>query len=289
MKKEFSKGSALFLVILITCLLMALALGLNLVSISQKKTLKEMENSIKALFAADTGVEYILYLNSKCYQESCPSYCLSNCEGLPLGFATSGEIGEAKYLAKMPFCQKFQSKGEFKGVKRAIEAKGYSYKIVFAKKVSGGNLGGISGADNICQNAANSTNLPGDYKAWITDTSSTTEPAQRFTTSSLPYILPNCIVVARSWKDLTDGHLTAPINVDETGTKISDGSYVFTNTNSDGTQTGNGIQDTCNDWNMSGGKCNVGIISSSITDHRWTSATSGSFCHLSAYIYCFQQ
>jgi len=283
------KGSALYLVIIITSLLFAIVLGLNSILIFQKIGLKEIENSLSAFFVGDSGMEYILYLNSKCHQENCPSFCLSNCQGLPLNFTTSSLVGKGEFSVEVPKCHLFRSQGRFRGVTRAIEGRGLSYKMVFATQVSNGNLGGISGADIICQNRASAAGLPGTYKAWITGTSSSTAPAKRFTTSSLPYIRTDCTIVARGWKDLTDGNILAPINKDENRTTISDDSKVFTNTNFDGTQTGNKNNDCCHDWGPGGGGVNYGIISTLKTDKHWTESSSSHICHNSAYIYCFQQ
>lgn len=81
MKNEMSKkfgnnqrGVSLYYAVVITSLLLAIALGLGTILISQIRGLKEMGDSVMALFAADTGMEYILYLDIICQkEENCSS------------------------------------------------------------------------------------------------------------------------------------------------------------------------------------------------------------------------
>jgi hypothetical protein len=81
-----------------------------------------------------------------------------------------------------------------------------------------GNLGGLAGADLLCQAAAAQSPLTsgGTYMAWLADGSS--GPAERFVTRSTgPYVLVDGRVIAKNWADLTDGALLAPIRVDQFG------------------------------------------------------------------------
>ena len=79
-----------------------------------------------------------------------------------------------------------------------------------------GNLGGLAGADAICQARAAAAGLPGTYLAWLSDGSAS--PATRFLTQSAgPYRLVNGTTIADDWADLTSGDLDAPINITETG------------------------------------------------------------------------
>lgn len=97
-----------------------------------------------------------------------------------------------------------------------------------------GNLGGIAGAYDICNDLAVSARLPGVYKAWLADMSSSSEPASRFIKSLIGYIRPDGVIVADDWDDLADGDIDAPIEIDETGVERSL-TNVWTNVDTDGT------------------------------------------------------
>lgn len=76
-----------------------------------------------------------------------------------------------------------------------------------------GNMGGLDGADAICQARAGSASLEGTFKAWLSD--SNTSAADRLTHSAVPYIDTRGQLVANDWADLTDGSLQRPITVDQ--------------------------------------------------------------------------
>ena len=61
-KKE--KGAILYLALIILTVGMAVVLGLSTILVGQIKTIEQMENSMRALFAADTGMEKALYAGS---------------------------------------------------------------------------------------------------------------------------------------------------------------------------------------------------------------------------------
>jgi hypothetical protein len=74
-------------------------------------------------------------------------------------------------------------------------------KIVFATSQGfTGNLGGLAGADAICQAEANAAGLPGTYKAFLSDNN--TSAADRLNQSSLPYELVNGTPIAADWADI---------------------------------------------------------------------------------------
>lgn len=62
------------------------------------------------------------------------------------------------------------------------------------------DFGGLDSADRICNRLAADAGLPGVYRAWLSD--SECSPAQRFTRSLGPYVLPSGVEVAASWADL---------------------------------------------------------------------------------------
>lgn len=166
-----------------------------------------------------------------------------------------------------------------------------------------GNLGGVAGADAKCQALAQAANLPGTYKAWISD-SQGHSPSTTFTRSTVPYALVNGRIIARSWTDLTDGTLRKPINLNEYGQRLSDiGSTSclttpaptpHTATAPDGTAeiSINPTYGACADW-TSDDAFNSGLGGSwgnaSEKTTRWTSACSGYGCPDRHPLYCFEQ
>ena len=152
-----------------------------------------------------------------------------------------------------------------------------------------GDLGGLDGADAICQQRAEAAGLTGtNWKAWLSDNDA---PA----TDRIPdgqYRLVDGTLVADNKTDLTDGLLKAPINLNEYDQAQS--GLVWTATNSDGTGTGN----TCNNWTDASsqqGGCpdpedpNCGSVgSTSATNDEWTKLNAAPFqCSAQYNLYCF--
>lgn len=59
--------------------------------------------------------------------------------------------------------------------------------------------------------------LPGEYKAWLADTTAASAPDQTFFRAPGGYRLVDGTVVADDWFDLTDGTLQHAISKDEFG------------------------------------------------------------------------
>lgn len=152
-----------------------------------------------------------------------------------------------------------------------------------------GDLGGLAGADAICQERAEAAGLPGtDWTAWLSD--GTTNAVGRI--SDGQYRLLNGTVVANSKADLTDGMLEAPINLNEY--RQAQVGFAWSATNLDGTGTGN----TCNDWTDASseqGGCpdpgdpNCGSVgSTSASNAEWTKLNAAPFqCSAQYNLYCF--
>jgi hypothetical protein len=123
-------------------------------------------------------------------------------------------------------------------------------KLVFATPSTyPGNLGGVAGANAICQAAANAGGLPGTYKAWLSDDNGNS-PSTTFTQSTVGYVLPNGNQVAPNWSTLILGTLTNQINVTPEGNAATYGavwSYSLTN----GTPYGGGAASNCSEWTSS--------------------------------------
>jgi hypothetical protein len=157
-------------------------------------------------------------------------------------------------------------------------------KIVFVTSgIYSGNLGGLSGADGICQSLAAAASLPGVYMAWLATNEGS--PATRFNRTTGNYVLPNTQIVAHGWSGLSQTLLT-PINVTEQNQTLD--SWVWTNVNSDGTAitTDSAGHDCCGAWSGTGLDGYVGISSET---SFWSFGDTGFGCANQFPIYCFEQ
>ncbi|MCA9878249.1 MAG: hypothetical protein KC442_10725 [Thermomicrobiales bacterium] len=148
-----------------------------------------------------------------------------------------------------------------------------------------GALGGLEGADAVCQDLAAGAGLPGVYMAWLSD--STGSPADRFMRATAPYTLRGGPIIANNWDDLTSGGLQRALNKTEQGTGGALSSKVWTNTASDGTARTD-TRKSCSNWssNSTGVNGYDGMLSS--ISATWT-ARDESSCDSTIRLYCFQQ
>jgi len=121
------KGVSLYLALMIMTVLLALALGISAILFGQIKMIRGMGNSVIAFYAADSGIEMILYLDEECRRSSpnCDtSICKADCTGLfdqafpeePL------DLDTATYKAFVSGNGTiFKTVGNFKETNRAIE------------------------------------------------------------------------------------------------------------------------------------------------------------------------
>lgn len=148
-----------------------------------------------------------------------------------------------------------------------------------------GNLGGVEGANKICQKHARAAGLPGKYKAWIS-TSADQTPAHTFKKSTRSYVLSNNTAIAKNWDDFVSGQHLAAIDHDENGTIVGYSTRIWTGTTPQGKDLG---KENCNGWqsnniNDSGW---VGIVS-----RFWTPEWSVEMltaCDEGRNLYCIQQ
>ena len=161
----------------------------------------------------------------------------------------------------------------------------HSQKIIFVtKNLYDGNLGGLLGADAICQKEADEAGLLGNYKAWLSD--SATNAKDR-------------LIIYDSYKTIngetiTENNLRTIIHpIDSTN------AYVWTGTNNAGTKLSvSGSSDKkwfCNDWKDNTfypwndqRRIESMVGSSKSTNMEWTSG-SGKGCNEKYHLYCFQQ
>jgi hypothetical protein len=154
-------------------------------------------------------------------------------------------------------------------------------RVFLTSAVHDGDLGGIPGADTVCQDAA--AGLGGTWLPWLSAVD--VSPATRFTRATVPYVLLDGTEIAASFDDLVDGTLAAPIDVDEAGNTLpaADMAMVWTGTGADGAAFGG----NCSDWmdDMSGGV----FGSPTATDATWSFLSGGVCTDQSRHLYCFEQ
>jgi len=110
-----NKGVSLYLALIIMFILIAIALGVSLIIVSQMKMIRGMGDSVVAFHAADTGIERALYEKRKA--------------GATQDFTITDTVGGADYtVTYIQTTGVAQSKGTFQGVKRAIEI---THPVVF--------------------------------------------------------------------------------------------------------------------------------------------------------------
>lgn len=144
---------------------------------------------------------------------------------------------------------------------------------------------GILAADYICQNRANSSNLGGTWKAWLSDNTDASSPSNRFTSLlsfTGTFIKLNGVAFANGWSGLTTAVLS-PLNVNNnqgaaTGT-------VFSNTRTDGTRSS---LNTCTNWTTSSSTITSHLGSATLSTSAWTTLGSNRSCP-GQKLYCFEQ
>ena len=158
----------------------------------------------------------------------------------------------------------------------------------------GGSFGGLSGADDKCQLFADNAGLGGQWKAWISD--QFTSASARLTHSTIPYKMVNGAKIAENWSDLTDGRLAANFNITQTGTLLSSGVKVWTNTTKSGSMdkdSSDSSQEVCAGWTFSGGWPHTGPVGdpnrSDSDGNGWWTDNGRLNCNLNARLYCLEQ
>jgi hypothetical protein len=130
-------------------------------------------------------------------------------------------------------------------------------KLVFVTKGTyNGDLGGVAGANAICQAEAGAYGYPGAYKAWISD-SLGNQPSLTFTQSAVPYVNTNATAatVATNWsKLLTSG----PSNIAGINGNPFPSGVFWDCTNADGTPCPYASSYDCVGWTSTSGQGDVG-------------------------------
>ena len=167
-----------------------------------------------------------------------------------------------------------------------------------------GDLGSLTGADQKCNDLANSEGLGGQWVAWLS--SKTVSASERVTQTTNKYVLLDGTAIADNWEDLIDGSLNAPILITQKLKKLDEnegGRRAWTHTKSNGETLGDGEEpiwfegelitaliDACNDWTSADSLHKAGRGEAVSVDGTWTysgirDCTLGSESRL----YCFEK
>lgn len=176
-------------------------------------------------------------------------------------------------------------------------------RLVFTTSAvyQGGKLGGLDGADAICQNHAKSAQLTGTYRAWLSD--ATGSPLTRMIRGTGDYTLVDGTLVAHGWDDLVDGQLMHAIDLDETGAFplgtggfkcMGGGITAWTGTDFDGARLVESVgiaDESCGNWSAfkAGDRDTYGLIGDTTKSAtQWTRSCSIP-CTYSSALYCIEQ
>ena len=144
-----------------------------------------------------------------------------------------------------------------------------------------GDLGGLTGADDLCNGAAAAANLAGTWRAWL----STDTVDARDRVGDAPYYLVTDEQICASRADLIDGTLGTHLDRTELGADVA--VNVWTNTKFNGVN--NTAWGNCNNWeNTGGGKSGYGA-SKGLNGGQWT-WNDGMYCGAGQnHLYCFEE
>jgi hypothetical protein len=183
---------------------------------------------------------------------------------------------------------------------------GDTSKCVFVTStLHDGNLGGLAGADQICQDLAESEGslaAPGTYMAWLSTPAPGNLPADRLTHATVPYKLVSGETVANDFADFTtcdaqgQNCLQHPIDKAENGGDVEDSSFsgnVWTDTHESGASAAPFISSppgtACGGWTLTVGEpFGAAVGRTSAASAFWTFSGLQD-CSLSNRLYCFQQ
>jgi hypothetical protein len=176
-----------------------------------------------------------------------------------------------------------------------------------------GALGGVAGANTLCNDLASKAGLPGHYRAWISDKSST--PKDKFPALvdasgngadplGPPLAMPNGVIIANGFTELRTKGPRVPLVVNERDAAVEaidkkggcfDGGFVWTNTKENGAAAAAADTD-CNQWNGAPGgwiplpaRGVAGVLGGDDSAERnWSSGCPDVSCSASGHLYCFQ-
>ncbi len=171
-------------------------------------------------------------------------------------------------------------------------AQGPPRQVFVTSQIYDGNHGGLAAADALCNQHASGAGLTGSFQAWLSD--ATGSPSARFVScADCPYVRTDGVTVAVGYADLTDGTLSAPINVDEFQAAIPSGEFALGAAWSATNAAGDPIPGaaTCVNW-TSGTNPDQGLKGlPDQTDSSWSAGPGGTSFNCEtqgARLYCME-
>lgn len=208
--------------------------------------------------------------------------------------------GDGQVDAPDEVCDPGDPNGQADGVGCDVDCRLLGRIVFLTSEGYDGNLGGLEGADTLCQSLAATFDNKNamNYRAWLSD--SMGSPYLRFVHElkgdpnqvPVPYVMRNGIEVASSFGELVVSGPFPGIYLTETD-QVLEGREVWTNTDRDGHSLKSG---DCNGWTSVDGEATYGVtwVSESSPDHRswvskgyWTRVAPGSCSH-KRRLYCFE-
>ncbi len=125
---------------------------------------------------------------------------------------------------------------------------GMRYVFVTSTTYTGSEVGGLAIADAHCTARAIVAQLPGAYRAWLSTSTVAARDHIRNHTGGPFELVTNSTVVASDWSQLVGGNLQSSIQIDDTGSPVTTGCNVWTNTRADGSILYTAPLQYCADW-----------------------------------------
>jgi hypothetical protein len=145
------------------------------------------------------------------------------------------------------------------------------------------DFGGLVEGDAVCATAAGAANLPGTWKAWLSD--SKTDAVDRIADVGPWFLMDRKTKVFNNKTNLKTTPIVG-IDQDEQGTQVTHFDCVWTGTVPGGTR---GPGDTCMDWTATGSQYSAAAKVGS-TGADWTQDQINPFpCTSTCHLYCFEQ
>jgi hypothetical protein len=161
---------------------------------------------------------------------------------------------------------------------------GNQYLIFVSSEQYGANLGGIRGADGICQGLAISAGLSGSFLSVLSDSSS--DVSTRFTINAPIHNTRGEVVVANS-VNLWGGALDHAIRYDENGNLAS--THAWSGSSRYGIRRPSGSSlEYCDNWTNQSTGNTVSVGATTATDSSWIESTSYLGCSVARSVYCIR-
>ncbi len=147
-------------------------------------------------------------------------------------------------------------------------------------------LGGLEGADDICNARATEAGLDGagDFVAFLSQDAPRIDAADRINDAT--YVTTNLGVVADDLADLTNGGLDTAIRFDEDGDRIPNNLATWTGTRSNGTF--DDANTDCEGWTSSAGELAATVGNAGVTGASWVDNAGQTCDSASLRLYCFE-